>query len=207
MTHDATTLRSYLKGALVAIGASALVALALVLVLASTGAKPAVANGQGPDLIVVNLTLVAQDPGYELCGAVKNIGNKKAGVSDFELKINFTGGQSVSNVFFGVPQLQAGATSAPECIKGSIGTKQATSGVGTADVNTAVTETNEGNNTLTASVGGIAELPDVDLTARATADSSGRNTGVLAGVIAAGVAAGAIPVAGAAWYARRRRAG
>lgn len=148
MNIDAQTLRNYPTLAVVGTRASALVALALVLVLASTGTKPALAGAQGPDLVVVNLALVAQGPGYQLCGAVENIGNKKAGASHLDLKIHFTGGQFVSNAF-AVAALQAGATSAQSCIKGAIGTKQAPSGVGTADVNTVVAETNEGNNTST----------------------------------------------------------
>lgn len=53
------------------------------------------------------------------------------------------------------------------------------------------------------SVGGIAELPDVDTASLQVADSSGPGAGAVVGVVAA-VAAGALALGGAAWYARRR---
>ncbi|MCH8850576.1 MAG: hypothetical protein IIC89_07105 [Chloroflexi bacterium] len=53
------------------------------------------------------------------------------------------------------------------------------------------------------SVGGIAELPDVDTASLEVADSSGPGAGAVVGVVAA-VAAGALALGGAAWYARRR---
>lgn len=52
-------------------------------------------------------------------------------------------------------------------------------------------------------IGGIAELPDVDVAPLEAGDSSGLNTGAVAG-IAGAVAAIAVTLGGAAWYARRR---
>jgi hypothetical protein len=55
-----------------------------------------------------------------------------------------------------------------------------------------------------ASVGGIAELPNVDAAPVETRDSSGPGAGALAGITAS-AAAVALALAGVAWYARRRR--
>ena len=57
---------------------------------------------------------------------------------------------------------------------------------------------------IPASVGGIAELPDVAGTPLEAPDSSGRDVGFLVGVVAV-VAAGVVTLASGAWYARRRR--
>ena len=54
-----------------------------------------------------------------------------------------------------------------------------------------------------ASVGGIAELPDVSDDTAQTANTSGHDTALIAG--AAGLSAAIIALTGAAWYARRRR--
>jgi hypothetical protein len=66
----------------------------------------------------------------------------------------------------------------------------------------------EGDEVLTiictaASVGGIAEAPEVASMPLAEPDPSGTNTGLLAGVAAA-AAASVVMVSGAAWYARKR---
>ena len=54
-----------------------------------------------------------------------------------------------------------------------------------------------------ASVGGIAELPDVAGGAAQTANTSGHDTALIAG--GASLAAVVVALTGAAWYARRRR--
>ena len=54
-----------------------------------------------------------------------------------------------------------------------------------------------------ASVGGIAELPEVAGTSLETDGSSGAGAGLLAGIVAA-IAAGTVTLGGAAWYTRRR---
>ena len=60
----------------------------------------------------------------------------------------------------------------------------------------------QGEITVVAGVGGVAELPDIDASPAKSTDASGNST-----VLLAGIAAGAVSVlalGGAAWYARRR---